>query len=212
MSPRAYQLGQRKAAIEQTRARIVEAARELLNSDVGVAGFTVDGVAKQAGVARMTVYYQFGAKAGLLEALFDYLAMRGRIDRLRLVFEKPDPVEALEMLVGVFGAFWGSDRLVLRRVRALAAIDPDVEKAVRARDGRRRHALEVLVDRLPKKSRPRALEARNDVVDLLHTITSFETFDTLAGEKRDIEQVTPLIQTLARAVVGGKVANQAGKS
>jgi AcrR family transcriptional regulator len=201
MSPRAYRLGQRKAAIDQTRERIVAAARDLLNAESGVAGFTVDTVARQAGVARMTVYYQFGSKAGLLEALFDDLATRGHVERLRHAFEKPDPFDGLDTLVSVFADFWGSDRLVMRRIRALGAIDPDVETGVRARDGRRRHALEVLVERIAKASGRPLKRHRTDVIDVLHAITSFETFDTTAGSERSIEAVTPLIQRLARSVV-----------
>src|SRR5262249_35010278 len=71
MSPRPYRLGQRQAAAEQTRARILAAARELLVASAGFSGFSVEAVARQAGVARMTVYYQFGSKPGLLEALYD---------------------------------------------------------------------------------------------------------------------------------------------
>ncbi len=48
----------------------------------GLFGFTVDAVAREAGVARMTVYYQFGSKAGLLEAIFDSLAVRGGAEEL----------------------------------------------------------------------------------------------------------------------------------
>jgi AcrR family transcriptional regulator len=201
MSPRPYQLGQRKAAIDATRARVVEAARELLSSESGVAGFTVDAVAKQAGVARMTVYYQFGSKAGLLEALFDHLAARGGIERLRLAFEKPDPLDALATLVTVFGHFWASDRIVMRRVRALGAIDPDIERSVRARDQRRRHAVDAIVGRFTKTRRRRKPDARSATVDVLHAITSFETYDTLAGPDRDIEEITPLIQKLARQIL-----------
>src|SRR5438093_10151089 len=126
MSPRPYRLGQRRVAAEQTRTRVIAAARELLTASGGFTGFTIDAVAKQAGVARMTVYYQFGSKAGLLEALFDYLATRGHVERLRHAFEKPDPLDGLDLLISVFGDFWGSDRLVMRRIRALGAIDPEV--------------------------------------------------------------------------------------
>jgi AcrR family transcriptional regulator len=201
MSPRSYRLGQRKAAIEQTRHRIIESARDLLDAKPGVTGFTVDSVAKQAGVARMTVYYQFRSKAGLLEALFDDLATRGRVERLRHAFEKPDPLEGLDMLVSVFGDFWGSDRVVMRRIRAIGAIDPEVDRGVRSRDSRRRHALEVLVERTATTSGRPMSRQRADVIDVLHAITSFETFDTVAGSERSIEEVTPLIQRLARSVL-----------
>ena len=79
MSPRPYRLGQRQATTDQTRTRILAAARELLAAAGGIAGFTVEAVARHADVSRMTVYYQFGSKAGLLEALFDQLATTGRL-------------------------------------------------------------------------------------------------------------------------------------
>src|SRR5712691_10076273 len=69
MSPRPYQLGQRKAASEQTRARILAAVRALLMAPDGYSRFSIETVARQADVARMTVYHQFGSKLGLLEGL-----------------------------------------------------------------------------------------------------------------------------------------------
>jgi AcrR family transcriptional regulator len=86
MTKRPYRLGQRQTATELTRMRIVSAARDLLAAPDGVSGFTVDAVADQSGVARMTVYNQFGSKVGLLEALFDDLAARGLVTRLRSIF------------------------------------------------------------------------------------------------------------------------------
>jgi hypothetical protein len=37
---------------------------------------------------------------------------------------------------------------------------------------------------------------------MLYTLTSFETFDTLAGPKRRLEEVGPAILRLARAALG----------
>src|SRR6516164_1757761 len=151
MQRRPYCLGQRQTTIEQTRARIVQAARELLAAPGGVSGFTVDAVAGQAGVARMTVYNQFGSKMGLLEALFDDLAARGLVERLRAAFGRPEPCEALASLIAAFGSFWHSDRIVIRRIRGLAAIDADFEQAVRARDERRREGLRTIIGRLAER-------------------------------------------------------------
>ncbi len=77
MSPRPYRLGQRQMITEQTRTRILAAARELLMESSGFSSFSLDAVARQADVARMTVYHQFGSKIGLLEALCDSLAALG---------------------------------------------------------------------------------------------------------------------------------------
>src|SRR5579872_5055175 len=120
--PRPYRLGQRQVATDQTRARIIAAARELLSAGDGFAGFSVEAVARQADVARMTVYYQFGSKVGLLEALSDDLAARGGMERLAEAFRQPDALQALDAFIAVFGRFWSADRLATRRLRGLAAL------------------------------------------------------------------------------------------
>jgi AcrR family transcriptional regulator len=195
-------MGQREAAAEQTRGRILAAARALLTASAGLSGFSVDAVARQAGVARMTVYYQFGSKVGLLEALCDDLAARGDIGRLAGAFSHPDPLEGLTEFIATFGRFWGSDRLVIRRLRALGALDPDLEGALRARDERRREGLRVVVRRLMEAYGRPAAEAFDEVVGILHTLTSFETFDGLAGPRRRPQAVAPVVTRLARAALG----------
>ena len=201
MSPRPYRLGQRQLATEQTRARILAAARELLLTNDAFSGFSIDAVARQADVARMTVYHQFGSKIGLLEALSDSLAAHGGMEQLANAFRQPDPLEALNEYTTVFSRFWQSDRLVTRRLRALSALDPDFEKVIKARDERRREGLRVIVLRLIEKYGKPAPEAIDEIVNILFTLLSFETFDTLAGSTRSIEEVSPLIQRLARAVL-----------
>jgi AcrR family transcriptional regulator len=202
MSPRCYRLGRRQAAADRTRARILTAARELLSSGEGLTGFSVDAIARQAGVARMTVYYRFGSKVGLLEALCDDLAARGLIERLGAAFGRPEPRDALAAFIATFGHFWASDRLILRRLRALGTLDPELEQALRARDERRREGLRVLVRRLKAKHGLPGARSVAEAVGVLHTLTSFETFDNLAGSTRGPEDVTPLVQRLALAALG----------
>src|SRR5215831_10229955 len=197
MSPRPYRLGQRRTATEQTRARILNAARELLMSSDGFSGFSIDAVARQADVARMTVYHQFGSKIGLLEALSDYLAAHGGMEQLANAFRQPDLYKALDEYIRVFGQFWQSDRLVTRRLRALSSLDPDFEKVIKARDERRREGLRVLISRIAEKYGKPAPEAFDEIINILFTLLSFETFDTLAGSTRSIEEVSPLVQRLA---------------
>src|SRR5579883_778756 len=195
--PRPYSLRRRQAGTDQTRARIIAAARELLVSPDGVASFTVDAVARQADVARMTVYYQFESKRGLLEALFDDLAARGGMEGMPAVFAQADPLAWLAELIALFGRFWGSDRLLLRRVRALAALEPELERAVRTRDEWRRNACRAVLARLAERHGRPAAAALDDAANLLAAITSFETFDTLAGAARGPEAVVPTVQRLA---------------
>jgi len=200
--PRPYRLGQRQTTTDQTRARILAAARSLLTADAGFPVFSIDAVARQADVARMTVYYQFGSRTGLLEALSDDLAGRGGMEGLADAFRQPDPLDALARYIAVFGTFWGSDRLVFRRLRGLATLDPDFEQVIRARDERRRQGLRVLVARLDEHAARPVVASDDETVDALHMLTSFESFDTLAGAGRSPEEVTPIVLRIARATLG----------
>ncbi len=202
MSPRPYRLGQRQMITEQTRTRILAAARELLMESSGFSSFSLDAVARQADVARMTVYHQFGSKIGLLEALCDSLAAYGGMEQLAAAFRRPDPREALDDYIGVFGRFWDSDRLVTRRLRGLAAFDPDFEQVIRARDERRREGLRVLVQRIVKQRGHPDPEALDEMVDVLYALLSFEYFETLAGPARRLEDVVPLVCRLAHTALG----------
>ena len=204
MSPRPYRLGQRQANTEQTRARIIHAARELLMASDGFSSFSIDAVARQADVARMTVYHQFGSKIGLLEALCDSLAAQGGMDQLPTAFRQPDPLNALTEYITIFSRFWEADRLVTRRLRGLAALDPDFEQVIRARDEWRRRGVRAITQRLAEQHMLALTEPLDETVDILFTLISFETFDTLAGYTRSIEEVAPLVSRLAHAALNLK--------
>jgi AcrR family transcriptional regulator len=197
MSPRPYRLGKREEVIGQGRRRILDAARELLSVAAAYPGFTVDAVARHADVARATVYYQFGSKAGLLEAVCDDLAEAGGMAGLARVFTTQAPDEAIHGFIAAFAGFWAADRTVMRRLRALAALDPDVGAVIAARDQRRREGIMVLVSRLPGSTGPAADQA----AQMLYALTSFETFDTLTGPDRDLADALPLVTRLADAVL-----------
>lgn len=189
MSPRSYEMGRRRDAVDETRARIVAAARDLLVAKGTVA---VDAIARQADVSRATVYYQFGTKIGLLEALCDDLAERGHMERLAEAFAQPDARAALRAFVEVIADFWAVDRDCTRRLRGLAALDPDVGQVIAARDGRRRAGAAVLATRLG---------AGPDFSPVLYTLTGFEVFDSLAAE-RPIPEAAPTILALLHAALG----------
>src|SRR5262249_58565582 len=82
VSPRAYNSPRRIVAATQTRERIVAAAAAILGTAEGISGFSLQAVADKAGVTRLTVYNQFGSRKALLEAVFDDMAVRGRLHPL----------------------------------------------------------------------------------------------------------------------------------
>ena len=203
MSPRAYRLGQRQVTTDQTRAKIIETTRELLANPEGLNGFSIEAVARQADVARMTVYYQFGSKIGLLEALCDSLANTGGMGQaqMRTVFMQPDPLVGLGELVNIFSRFWQADRLVNRRLRGLAALDRDFEQVISSRNEGRRKALTVLVQRIEAAGHS-LIAPSEELVNILFTLTSFEFFDGLAGPDRRADEAAPTVYRLALAALG----------
>lgn len=201
MSPRPYQLGQRQAANEQTRSRVLHAARELLIESTSFSGFSIEAVARRADVARMTVYHQFGSKIGLLEALCDSLAVMGEMEQLASAFRCPDPVRGLDEYIRIFGHFWEADRFVTRRLRGLATLDPDFEQVIRARDERRWKGLRVLVQRIMKEHDHSDPEILDERIRMLFALLSFEYFEALAGPAHNLEEVVPLVCRLAHAVL-----------
>jgi AcrR family transcriptional regulator len=189
----------RQESTDENRRRILQAARDLLASPKAAARFSVDAVARRAGVARMTVYYQFGSMQGLLQSVCDSLAVAGGLDRLGDAFRQPDPKEALDQFIAKFAHFWETNRSVLRG--AMAVLDPDAVAVFEERSGWRRKGLRVLIERLAKQTaRPKPNEIE-DAVDLLYMLTSFSTYDSLTTAKRSTAQVSKLIQRLARAAL-----------
>jgi AcrR family transcriptional regulator len=202
MTPRPYQPVQRQRAVDEGRERVVVAARALLEAEDDEP-FSIDAVARRAGVARMTVYNQFGSKAGLLEALFDHLAVRGELVRMGELFAEQDPVVALDAFVALFGRFWTSNRRAHRRLRAAAIHDPELSAAIESRNERRRRGLTELTRRLAAIATPELPAA--ELVNVLFVLLSFETFDALAGDSRTPSDVTPLLQRMARLMVGAEM-------
>ncbi|MBW8487582.1 TetR/AcrR family transcriptional regulator [Actinomadura parmotrematis] len=88
-----------------TRERLFAAAIELI-AESGLAATTVDQIAARAGVAKGTVYYNFGSKAELFSALLEFGVERLAATLRDAVAGRP-PLEALEAAVAAELAFIG---------------------------------------------------------------------------------------------------------
>ena len=199
MKSRSYTSVERQRTVEAGRERIVAAARELLEDEDGE-GFSIDAVARRAGVARMTVYNQFESKAGLLEALFDSLALQGPLGGMGEIFKIADPIAAFDDYVALFGRFWTINRRTHRRLRAAAMHDAELAAAIASRNERRRNGVAELIRRLGDRARP--VIPSDEAVNVIYVLLSFDAFDALAGSSRTPEEVVPTIRQLVRAVLG----------
>lgn len=89
-SPVEMKTDRRSARGESTRARILDAAREVLR-DRGFAATTTRAVAERAGVQLSLVHYHFGGKRGLLAAVLEQENER-LLGRQRALYAGPEPL------------------------------------------------------------------------------------------------------------------------
>ncbi len=197
LSRKPYVSALRAAAANEKRERVVTAATQSLREDGGLGGFSLDSVAKAAGVTRLTVYNQFGSRRGLLEAVFDDIAARGRLATIPEALSLPDPRQSLDAIIDRFCAFWSSDDAIARLHDAMAT-DAEFAIALTQRNERRRRLLQALMKRLVPADLP--AQQRRDAIDFLYAMTSFAMFRVLRSN-RSAAAVAQLIKTSCRAVL-----------
>lgn len=181
---RPYDLGKRLEQMDRTRAAVLSAARAQLETG-GVRDFSMESLAKASGVTRQTIHNLFGTRTGVLEALFDQIALRSGMDRMREVMTASDSDAMLDGFVGVFSNFWAKNRLLLKRIHGIAAIDPEFGKAIQARNQRRHVVATRVIGRIG--GRADCLGNEGDRIACLVALTSFEFFDALAEALGDVE-------------------------
>src|SRR5690348_16070870 len=137
MTPRRYDAPERRRTADADRDRILAAARDLLNLD-DVGSLSLDAVARRAGVTRMTVYNQFGSKAGLLGEVFDILIERDAFSKMPAVYQETDVGLAFDQMVGILGRFYTDNRALLTRLVGASASDPALAEVVQGKNLRRR--------------------------------------------------------------------------
>jgi AcrR family transcriptional regulator len=197
---RPYFLGKRLALSNRKRTAIIATARAQLESN-GFLRLTLDGLARETGVTRQTIHNLFGSKSGLLEALFDQLALDGGMHRMREVMQQTDAKAVLPAFVKVFTDFWSKDRLFIRRIHGIAAIDPEFGAAVEARNRRRQAAAARVVDRMTSRDGEKDVQKKAQRIAALYALTSFEFFDALAESCGNAKDAAETVLSLARKAV-----------
>ena len=192
---RTYKSAVRAASVDESRARILAAARKLLAGGEDVPAFSLDAVAREAGVTRLTVYNQFESKRGVMEAVFDSIAREGGLFELSAVFAEPDAERALRRVVAVFCHFWSTHIEVVPKFVAFAQQDEEMATSLKERTERRRQLLTALVRRLD------AVTAPSELVDVLFALTSAEFYRALSTRRRSGAAIEELIWDAVRDAV-----------
>ncbi|MDB5580125.1 MAG: transcriptional regulatory protein [Bradyrhizobium sp.] len=173
---RSYVSPVRAAAAAEKRRLMIDAATRFLREEGSIANFSLEAIAREAGVARLTLYNQFGSRSGLLEAIFEDIARRGKLARLADVTTDPDPWRGLDRFIEIFCEFWSFEPAV-GRLQDAVAIDREFGQAVLDRTERRRPTIQSIVRRLHPGQSARL---ERDMVDLIFSLTAYASFQSLS--------------------------------
>ncbi|MBO3751259.1 TetR/AcrR family transcriptional regulator [Streptosporangiaceae bacterium NEAU-GS5] len=187
--------GKRAATTDATRRAIITAARDLL-AERRWQRFTVDAVAKRAGVTRVTVYNQARSKRGLLEAVLTDLTERARMDQLLNDTRHLDATEACAAIILRTCRFWHAERDILRPLFGLAGVDHEVAALLGQREQWREDQLRHLLRRLGDETTFTAA----DTLAATLALTSFPTYDSLGELADDPDRAAQLINHLVRSL------------
>jgi len=192
---RGYDLGKRLENMDQTRQAVLQAARRQLEAQ-GYRQMTMASLAAESGVTRQTIHNLFGSKRGVLETLFDAIALESGMERMREVMTHQDPEAMLQAFVRVFCNFWEKNRVLFRRIHGIGAIDPDFGELIDARNERRHGAAIRIVRRLKDGGNT------DESAATLTALTSFEFYDALARLGKTGTEAEAAICKLASAALG----------
>jgi AcrR family transcriptional regulator len=191
---RPYDLGKRLEQMDESRAAILRAAKAQLTAK-GYPQLTMASLAAESGVTRQTIHNLFGTKTRVLEAVFDLIALDSGMERMREVMMQPPGDGQLVKFVGIFCGFWAKNRLLLRRVHGIGAIDPEFGGVIEARNRRRLMAATRVVEGLGSGGEAERRAAK------LAALTSFEFFDVLAESSGSEAEAEAMVLEQARAAI-----------
>ena len=183
-SRRPYHSPVRRRQAEQTRARILAAARDLFRS-AGYASTTLDAIASSAQVSAKTVEAAFGSKRGVLAALVDPLASAGPprdlVDRIR---SAEDPRDRLRLVAELTRRTYEASVPEFELMRGAAAVAPEITAVAQQVESRRRANQARLPAYLQEQRLLRDGLAPGEATDIIWALTSYDLYRALIGERR----------------------------
>jgi AcrR family transcriptional regulator len=181
MCPRKYRLGKREVEIQATRDTILRAAKDLFQES-GYHRTSIEDVARRADVAPATIYYQFGTKPGLLDAVLGSM-FDGRDGDIWTIESDAigDSDHVLGSAVRRVCRMWAKEPALLRSLLALGAVDPALRPVIEEHDETRRTMLRRVAAYLAERDALAPSYDERRAADVLSMLTSFANFDHLVA-------------------------------
>ena len=205
MATRPYEQRARAEEAERTRRRIIEAVFDRLR-ETPAEPVAIDRIAREAGVARSTVYAIFGSRSGLFDAVGRELAARSGYERLVDAKHQPDARDHLRAGIRAYGEMIAANGEIYRALRSMAQLDEEAVGGVVSRmDEERANGMARLARRLADQGVLRKDLSRRDAEHILWVLTSFESFDSLyTGRRLSTERAVKLLVDMAERALYAK--------
>ena len=179
MPTRPYRQSARAEDAARTRAAIIEAVFDRIR-DAPTEPVSVDRIAREAGVARSTIYAIFGSRAGLFDAVGRELHERSGYASLLDAKHEADARGHLRAGLRAASAMFAANADLYRALRSMARLDAEaVGDILRDMDDERAGGMRRLVARFEQEGLLREGMSSADAVHVLWALSSFETFDAL---------------------------------
>src|SRR5436190_17458514 len=180
---RLYKSLVRQRQAGDTRLRIVEATRQLLQSE-GYAGMTVEGMAQRAEVSAQSVYAIFKSKTGILTELLDQSTFGPDYeDAVQRALSATDPETRLRLAAPIARQIHDAQNATFDLLRGAGVVTPELAKLERQRERLRCERQERMIISLRDAGRLRPELDHTTARDIFWMLTGRDVYRMLVRER-----------------------------
>jgi len=180
---RLYKSPVRQRQAGDTRRRIVEATRYLLESE-GYAGMTIEAIARRAEVSAQSVYGIFKSKTGILVELLDQAAFGADYeDSVRQAMSTTDPESRLRFAARIARQIHEAQSVTFDLLRGAGVVAPELAKLEQQREDLRYERQERMITSLGQDASLRPGLDHRTARDILWMLTGRDVYRMLVRER-----------------------------
>lgn len=184
MKKRAYKSLVRKRQAVDTRRRIIEAARQLLQR-AGYDGMTVEAIAQRAQVSAQSVYALFKSKAGILTELLDQSTFGDEYEEaVRQAMSASGPETRLRLAARIARQIHEPLSAAFDLLRGAGVVAPELAKLEQQRERLRYERQERMIISLRDAKRLRLGLNHQTARDIFWMLTGRDVYRMLVRERR----------------------------
>jgi AcrR family transcriptional regulator len=215
---RPYKSLVRERQAGDTRSRIVEATRQLLQSE-GYAGMTIEAIAQRAEVSAQSVYAIFKSKTGILTELLDQSTFGPDYEEaVRKALSASDPETRLRLAAPIARQIHDAQSTTFDLLRGAGVVAPELAKLEQQRENLRYERQERMIISLRDARRLRPGLDHATARDIFWMLTGRDVYRMLVREHGWSSQKYQdwLADTLVRSLLtpgrGNPVRNRSAKT